>query len=33
MRLQSKHVDGVPDEVVQRIQELIAKETKNNCPS
>ena len=33
MRLQSKHVDGVPDEVVQRIQELIAKETKDNCPS
>ena len=33
MRMQSKHVDGVPDEVVQRIQELIAKETKNNCTS
>ncbi len=33
MRLQSKHIDGVPDDVVRRIQELIAKETKNNCPS
>ena len=28
MRLQSKHIDGVPDDVVQRIQELIADETK-----
>ncbi len=27
MRLQSKHKDGVPDDVVQRIQELIAEET------
>lgn len=27
MRLQSRHNDGVPDDVVQRIQELIAKET------
>ena len=33
MRLQSKHMDGVPDDVVRRIQELIAKETKNHCPS
>ncbi len=31
MRLQSKHKDGVPDDVVRRIQELIAKETMNNC--
>ena len=28
MRLQSKHKDGVPDDVVRRIQELIADETK-----
>ncbi len=27
MRLQSRHKDGVPDNVVQRIQELIAEET------
>jgi hypothetical protein len=32
MRLQSKHMDGVPDDVVRQIQELIAKETKNHCP-
>jgi hypothetical protein len=28
MRLQSRHKDGVPDDVVRRIQELIAEETK-----
>jgi len=33
MRLQSKHVDGVPDEVVQKIQLLIAKETEKVCSS
>ncbi len=33
MRLQSKHKDGVPDNVVRKIQELIAKETKKFCPS
>jgi tRNA uridine 5-carbamoylmethylation protein Kti12 len=33
MRPQSKYADGVPDDVVRQIQELIAKETKNNCPS
>jgi len=30
MRLQSKHRDGVPDDIVGRIQELIAEETKKN---
>ncbi len=33
MRLQSKHMDGVPDDVVRQIQELIANETKNHCPT
>jgi hypothetical protein len=32
MRLQSKHRDGVPDDVVLRIQELIAEETKKHAP-
>lgn len=32
MRLQSKHKDGVPDDVVQKIQQLIANETKKFCP-
>jgi len=33
MRLQSKHKDGVPDDIVRWIQELIAKETKTYCSS
>jgi len=33
MRLQSKYADGVPDDVVRMIQELIAKETKRHCSS
>ncbi len=32
MRLQSKHADGVPDDIVRMIQELIAIETKKNFP-
>ena len=31
MRLQSKHRDGVPDDIVRRIQELIAEETKKKA--
>ncbi len=30
MRLQSKHADGVPDDVVQMIQKLIAEEARRN---
>ena len=30
MRLQSRHVDGVPDNIVRRIQELIAEETNRS---